>query len=69
MDGDSMPETTETKSLTITIAEAARISGMSEVTVRRWIADGVIPSKRVVHTRLIPRAELLRIIGVGEVVA
>ena len=38
----------------------ATLFGVSERTVRRWIAEGIIPSVKVGGTRLIPMVELER---------
>ncbi len=38
--------------------------GVSERTVRRWIADGTLPSVKIGGARLVPRAELERRLGV-----
>lgn len=37
--------------------------GVSERTVRRWIADGTLPSVKIGGARLVARAELERLMG------
>ena len=41
-------------------AEIARLTGLSERTVRRWIASGELPSVKVGGSRLVARADLER---------
>ena len=41
-------------------AEIARLLGISERTVRRWIASGELPSVKVGGSRLVARADLER---------
>jgi excisionase family DNA binding protein len=42
--------------------EIARLTGMSLRTVRRWIADGVLPSTKIGGTRLVAMADLNRLL-------
>ena len=39
-------------------ADIATLTGMSLRTVRRWIADGVIPSSKLAGARLVSKADL-----------
>jgi excisionase family DNA binding protein len=41
-------------------ADIARLTGMSIRTVRRWIADEIIPSTKLGGARLVARADLER---------
>ena len=41
-------------------ADIARLTGMSIRTVRRWIADEIIPSAKLGGSRLVARADLER---------
>lgn len=41
----------------------ARLLGVSERTVRRWIADGTLPSCRVGGARLVSQADLERLLS------
>jgi excisionase family DNA binding protein len=43
--------------------DIARLTGVSVRTVRRWIADGTLPSRRVRGTRLVPREGLQRVLA------
>ena len=43
-------------------AEIARLTGMSIRTVRRWIADEIIPSTKLGGARLVARADLERLL-------
>ena len=43
--------------------EVAVELGVSERTVRRWIADGTLRSMKIGGTRLVARAELERLMG------
>jgi excisionase family DNA binding protein len=43
-------------------ADIARITGVSLRTARRWIAEKVIPSTKLGGARLVPRAELGRLL-------
>lgn len=51
-----MPETPVARS-SYSAAEFARRHGVSEATVRRWIAEGVLPSVKINKTRRITRAQ------------
>jgi excisionase family DNA binding protein len=44
-------------------ADIARLTGMSLRTVRRWIADEIIPSTKLGGARLVPKAELGRLLS------
>ena len=41
--------------------DVAEITGVSVRTVRRWIADGIIPSTRLGGARLVAKTELERL--------
>jgi excisionase family DNA binding protein len=43
--------------------DIARLSGASVRTVRRWIADAIVPSVKVRGMRLVPRKELERVLS------
>jgi excisionase family DNA binding protein len=43
--------------------EIARLSGVSVRTVRRWIADEIVPSVKVRGARLVPRRGLERVLA------
>jgi excisionase family DNA binding protein len=43
-------------------ADIARLTGVSMRTVRRWIADKIVPSTKLGGTRLVARAELERLL-------
>lgn len=43
--------------------EIARLVGVSERTVRRWIAEGTLPSSKIGGARLVLRAALERVLG------
>ncbi len=43
-------------------AYIARLTGMATRTVRRWIADGVLPSTKLGGARLVARADLERLL-------
>jgi excisionase family DNA binding protein len=43
-------------------SEIARLTGMSLRTVRRWIADEIIPSTKLGGARLVARADLERLL-------
>jgi len=43
--------------------EIARLSGASVRTVRRWIADKILPSVKVRGMRLVPRMGLERVLA------
>jgi excisionase family DNA binding protein len=42
-------------------AEIERLTGMSLRTVRRWIAEGTLPSTKLGGARLVARADLERL--------
>ena len=44
-------------------SDVARATGVSIRTARRWIADEVIPSTKLGGARLVPRAELERLLS------
>jgi excisionase family DNA binding protein len=41
--------------------DIARLAGVSVRTVRRWIAEGTLPSVKVRGVRLVPRKDLERL--------
>ena len=41
--------------------DIARLTGVTIRTVRRWIADAIIPSTRLGGARLVPKTELERL--------
>jgi excisionase family DNA binding protein len=41
----------------------ARLTGMSVRTVRRWIAEEILPSVKVRGARLVPRKDLERVLS------
>jgi excisionase family DNA binding protein len=43
--------------------DIARLTGMSLRTVRRWIADEIIPSTKLGGARLVAKAELGRLLS------
>ena len=43
--------------------DIARLTGMSLRTVRRWIADEIIPSTKLGGARLVPIADLARLLS------
>jgi excisionase family DNA binding protein len=43
--------------------EVAELLGVSERTVRRWIAEGTLPSTRIGGARLLAKADLERLLG------
>jgi excisionase family DNA binding protein len=43
--------------------DIARLTGMSLRTVRRWIAENVLPSTKISGARLVPRVELERLLA------
>jgi excisionase family DNA binding protein len=44
-------------------ADIARITGTSLRTARRWIADKIVPSTKLGGARLVPRADLERLLS------
>ena len=46
-------------------ADIAQLTGMSIRTVRRWIADEIIPSTKLGGARLVARADLERLLSVS----
>ena len=42
--------------------DIARLTGMSVRTIRRWLADGTLPSTRVGGTRLVAKTDLERLL-------
>jgi excisionase family DNA binding protein len=48
------------------VVEVAGLLSCSERTVRRWVADGTLSSVKLGGTRLIPEADLDRLLGLGE---
>ena len=47
-------------------AKIAQLSGMSLRTVRRWIADEIIPSTKLGGARLVAKAELDRLFSIAQ---
>ena len=45
------------------VAEIAALTGMSLRTVRRWIADEILPSIKLGGARLVQKAELERLLS------
>jgi len=43
--------------------DIAQLLGVSERTVRRWIASGALPSRKIVGARLVARADLERLLS------
>lgn len=54
------------KTETIRPSEAASLLGVSDRTVRRWIASGVLRASRVVSRYRVPRSEVNRLLGQGK---
>jgi excisionase family DNA binding protein len=44
-------------------SDIARITGMSLRTVRRWIAEEIIPSTKLRGARLVPKIEFRRLLS------
>jgi excisionase family DNA binding protein len=44
----------------------ARVTGMSIRTIRRWIADGILPSTKVGGARLVAKADLDRALSPSD---
>ena len=44
------------------VGEIAHLLGISERTVRRWIADGDLPSAKIGGSRLVAKADLERLL-------
>jgi excisionase family DNA binding protein len=42
--------------------DIARLTGLSTRTVRRWIAESILPSVKVRGARLVPRKELEKVL-------
>jgi excisionase family DNA binding protein len=49
------------------VREVATLVRRSERTVRRWIADGTLPSVKIGGTRLVAIAELQRLLSGGSI--
>jgi excisionase family DNA binding protein len=49
--------------------DIAEITGVRVRTVRRWIADGILPSTKVGGTRLVPKTALERLLSLGSEIA
>ncbi|MBD1548440.1 helix-turn-helix domain-containing protein [Roseibium aggregatum] len=47
-------------------SEIAAATGKNERTVRRWISDGSLPSVKIGGSRLVPAAELNRLLGIED---
>ena len=43
-------------------AEVAKLTGLNLRTVRRWIADGTLPSVKLGGARLVAKSDLLRLL-------
>ena len=46
--------------------EVAELLGVTERTVRRWIAEGTLRSSKIGGSRLVARADLERVLGGDE---
>ena len=46
--------------------EIAELLGVTERTVRRWIADSILPSTKIGGSRLVARGDLDRLLGEDE---
>lgn len=51
------------KPITVSIAEGARLSSLSQRTLHRRMEEGVLESRKVGKRRLIVRSSLLKLIG------
>jgi excisionase family DNA binding protein len=51
------------EALTLSVAEAARLTGLSEHAVRRAIRDATLPSLSVGRLLRVPRIPLLKLLG------
>jgi excisionase family DNA binding protein len=60
----SAVEPLQAEPLTLSVAQAARISGLSQHAIRRAVRDGTIASLFVGRLLRIPRMPLLRLCGV-----
>jgi excisionase family DNA binding protein len=49
--------------------DIAEITGVRVRTVRRWIADGILPSTKVGGARLVPKTALERLLSPGSEIA
>ncbi len=47
--------------------QIASALGLSERTVRRWISDGTLPSRRLGGARLVARADLDRLLAAPDI--
>ena len=52
--------------LTVTLRDAAAISGLSTATLRRRAREGALETRRIGGRRLIVVASLRRLLGIGE---
>ena len=48
------------------VREIADLLGVSERTVRRWIAIGTLPSNKIGGARFVAKADLERLLGEDE---
>ncbi|MEV8266238.1 helix-turn-helix domain-containing protein [Microbacterium sp. NPDC076911] len=55
---------TSSKSLALTMKDAARLVGVDYRTIKQGIETGTIPTVQLGARRMIPRAELLRVFGI-----
>lgn len=49
--------------------DIAEATGVSMRTIRRWIADGILPSTRVGGARLVPKTALERLLSPASEIA
>ncbi len=49
--------------------DITEITGVSVRTVRRWIADGTLPSRKVGGARLVPKTALERLLSPASEIA
>ncbi len=49
------------------VHQIAAALGLSERTIRRWISDGTLPSRKLGGARLVARADLERLLAAPEI--